>query len=120
MIRGLLDTVLGCPGARPPTPRSTCGVAAHLERTHHGLKDVKDRLLEYLAVCRLRADAAADPEEHGSRAKTAGGHTRRAGAGARGARAPSAGASDQPATILCLAGPPGTGTSSVAQSIAEA
>jgi ATP-dependent Lon protease len=121
VIRGLLDTVLGLPwGKTADAPVDVGRVGAHLERTHHGLKDVKDRLLEYLAVCRLRADAAADPEEHGSRAKTAGGHTRRAGAGARGARAPSAGASDQPATILCLAGPPGTGKSSVAQSIAEA
>ena len=59
-------------------------MARHLEATHYGLKDVKDRILEYLAVV------------------------------------PSCEARDQPATILCLAGPPGTGKSSVAQSIAEA
>ena len=70
-------------------------MARHLERTHYGLRDVKDRILEYLAVCRMRTDAA-----------------RAAGA--------AADAADQPATILCLAGPPGTGKSSVAQSIADA
>ena len=63
--------------------------------THYGLKDVKDRILEYLAVCRMRSDAAL----------ASGG---------------TAHVADQPATILCLAGPPGTGKSSVAQSIADA
>ena len=58
-------------------------VARHLERTHYGLKDVKDRILEYLAVCSLLKG-------------------------------------DQPGTILCLAGPPGTGKSSVARAVAEA
>ncbi|MFA4964536.1 MAG: endopeptidase La [Thermoleophilia bacterium] len=97
VIRGLLDTILGLPWGRlAPAEVDVAAVARHLERTHYGLKDVKDRILEYLAVCRMRAGAAA---------------------GGRGAAAPGA---DQPATILCLAGPPGTGKSSVAQSIAEA
>ncbi len=97
VIRGFLDTVLDLPwGTLAPAEVDVAAVAAHLERTHFGLKDVKDRILEYLAVCRMRSEAAR-----------AGG--RRAPAGA-----------DQPATILCLSGPPGTGKSSVAQSIAEA
>ena len=96
VIRGFLDTVLDLPWGRlAPADVDVPGVARHLERTHYGLRDVKDRILEYLAVCRMRTDAA----------RAAGG---------------AADAADQPATILCLAGPPGTGKSSVAQSIADA
>ena len=95
VIRGLLDTIFDLPwGKLAPADVDVAAVARHLERTHYGLKDVKDRILEYLAVCRMRVDAGA--------------------AGGRGAGA------DHPATILCLAGPPGTGKSSVAQSIADA
>ena len=95
VIRGFLDTVLELPWGRlARADVDVPGVARHLERTHYGLRDVKDRILEYLAVCSMRTDAA------------------RAAGGAADA--------DQPATILCLAGPPGTGKSSVAQSIADA
>jgi len=93
VIRGLLDTIFDLPWGRlAPADVDVAAVARHLERTHYGLKDVKDRILEYLAVCKMRAEAGA--------------------AGGRGA--------GHPATILCLAGPPGTGKSSVAQSIADA
>ncbi len=99
VIRGLLDTIFDLPwGKLAPADVDVAAVARHLERTHYGLKDVKDRILEYLAVCRMRVDAGA--------------------AGGRGAAAPAG--ADHPATILCLAGPPGTGKSSVAQSIADA
>ena len=95
--RGLLDTIFDLPWGRlAPSDVDVAAVAAQLERTHYGLKDVKDRILEYLAVCRMRTEARA------------------ARSGGRAAEA------DQPATILCLAGPPGTGKSSIAQSIADA
>ncbi len=97
ITRGFLDTLLDLPwGKRAPSDVAVASVAAHLERTHFGLKDVKDRILEYLAVARMRSQSARVD-----------------------GRRPVAGA-DQPATILCLAGPPGTGKSSVAQSIADA
>ncbi len=102
VIRGFLDTVLDLPWGRlARADVDVPAVARHLDRTHYGLKDVKDRILEYLAVCRLRADVA----KAGARGRSAGA---------------TAAAADQPATILCLAGPPGTGKSSVAQSIADA
>jgi ATP-dependent Lon protease len=84
VIRGLLDTILDLPwGRTTDADVDVAGVARHLERTHYGLKDVKDRILEYLAVCSLLKG-------------------------------------DQPGTILCFAGPPGTGKSSVARAVAEA
>ncbi len=84
VIRGLLDAVLDLPwGRTADAPVDVAAVGRHLERTHYGLKDVKDRVLEYLAVCSLLKG-------------------------------------DQPGTILCLAGPPGTGKSSVARAVAEA
>jgi ATP-dependent Lon protease len=96
VIRGLLDTLSELPWGRLAAAEvDVAAVAAHLEHTHYGLKDVKDRILEYLAVVRMRAEAARP-------------------------RRGAPDGPDQPATILCLAGPPGTGKSSVAQSIADA
>jgi ATP-dependent Lon protease len=67
---------------------------AVLDEDHFDLEKIKDRLLEYLAVKKLR-------QERGSRA---GG--------------PGAGESREP--ILCFAGPPGVGKTSLGQSIARA
>jgi len=101
VIRGLLDTIFDLPWGRlAPADVDVAAVARHLERTHFGLKDVKDRILEYLAVCRMRAEARASVS--------------------RGAGSAAPAGADHPATILCLAGPPGTGKSSVAQAIADA
>jgi ATP-dependent Lon protease len=84
VIRGFLDTVLDLPwGKTVATQVDIAGVARYLDRSHYGLKDVKDRVLEYLAVCQLLG-------------------------------------TDQPNPIMCLAGPPGTGKSSVARAIAAA
>jgi ATP-dependent Lon protease len=96
VIRGLLDGLADLPwGELARADVDVAAVAKHLDATHYGLKDVKDRILEYLAVCRMRADLHARSHRDGD-------------------------AADQPATILCLAGPPGTGKSSIARAIADA
>jgi ATP-dependent Lon protease len=81
-----------------------------LDEDHFDLEKVKDRILEYLAVKKLR-------QERGSAAgQTAG------GAGSPVPAEPPRVTGDSPAhePILCFVGPPGVGKTSLGQSIARA
>lgn len=69
-----------------------------LQEDHYGLEDIKDRILEFLAVRKLRADRAEELEE----------------AYADNVRRERTGA------ILCFVGPPGVGKTSLGSSIARA
>ena len=68
-----------------------------LDTDHYGLDKIKDRILEYLAVRKLKLDQAAEEQEEGRE----GEYVHR-----------------EP--ILCFVGPPGVGKTSLAQSIARA
>jgi ATP-dependent Lon protease len=94
MIRTYLDWVLKLPWGKV-SARSIDVVHARavLDADHHELLKVKERIVEYLAVRRLRAERGVD-------ATTEGGPTRE--------------------PILCLVGPPGVGKTSLGQSIARA
>ncbi len=94
-----------------------------LDEDHYDLDKVKDRILEYLAVKKLREERAAlAAEVRGPEASAA----------VPGPNAPSApGATPRPASetptdqvarepILCFVGPPGVGKTSLGQSIARA
>jgi len=70
-----------------------------LEEDHYGLKEVKQRLLEFLAVRKLRIDRQEEFEEKKSKD-----HIRK----------------DREGVILCFVGPPGVGKTSLGQSIARA
>lgn len=61
-----------------------------LEKDHYGLKKVKERILDYLAVHKLIHDKESDKDARGK------------------------------APILCLVGPPGVGKTSLASSVARA
>ena len=90
MIRTYLDWLLALPWSKVSEEQLDPAAARTvLDADHTGLEDVKDRIVEYLAVRKLRRDAA-------SRA------TRR------------------PGTILTLVGPPGTGKTSIGESVARA
>ena len=65
-----------------------------LDDDHYGLKKAKERILEYLAVMKLKKDQEKKSGKKGDNAK-------------------------QP-TILCFAGPPGVGKTSLGRSIAHA
>ena len=113
-----------------------------LAEDHYGLEDVKDRILEFLAVRKLQAERAPAPEEEDEDAERedgedvervdaedAGREAVDAEAGAdpagngshadEGPDAPSSPAAG-PGPILLFVGPPGVGKTSIAQSIARA
>ncbi len=91
-IRTWLDTVLDLPWAVESEDRLDVAAAAQiLDEDHDGLRDVKDRILEHLAVRKLQAERKL------------------ALAGGRGAGA-----------ILLLVGPPGVGKTSLGESVARA
>ena len=81
--RGYLETVFELPWDHTTKDQDDLAAAWKiLDEDHYGLKDVKERIMEYLAVRHLTG----------------------------GGRSP----------ILCLVGPPGTGKTSVARSVARA
>ena len=100
-IRSYLDTLLELPwGVVTPDHLDVDSARATLDADHNGLEDVKDRIVEFLAVRKLRAERGLDdgPE--------------RAGDGAGGRRGHGA--------ILALVGPPGVGKTSLGESVARA
>jgi ATP-dependent Lon protease len=97
-----------------------------LDEDHYGLEDVKDRVLEFLAVRKLQIERAAEDAE----ATGAGDE----GEGQAAASDPEGAAAGEPeedeataseddgggrGPILLFAGPPGVGKTSIAQSIAK-
>jgi ATP-dependent Lon protease len=91
-IRTWLDTVLEMPWGVESEDRLDIGEAQRiLDADHDGLADVKDRILEHLAVKKLQSERGLAPAD------------------GRGSGA-----------ILALVGPPGVGKTSLGQSIANA
>jgi len=70
-----------------------------LDHDHYGLKDIKERILEFLAVRKLRMERKAQLDQEPSEDKIR--HEREG-------------------VILCFVGPPGVGKTSLGQSIARA
>jgi ATP-dependent Lon protease len=90
MIRTYLDWLLAVPWGKKSEERLDPKVAREiLDKDHAGLEDVKERIVEYLAVRKLREDRGIAEDK-------------RSGA------------------ILTLIGPPGTGKTSIGESIARA
>ncbi|MDB5326661.1 MAG: ATP-dependent protease La, partial [Phycisphaerales bacterium] len=86
---------------------------AVLDRDHHGLDKVKKRIIEYLAVRKLKEQAATKAAKPAKKKKV------------DEVAAPidstvAAADSDFSGAILCLVGPPGVGKTSLGKSVAEA
>lgn len=84
VVRNYIDWMLSLPWAQYTQDRNDVKVAREiLDDEHYGLEDVKERMIEYLAVKSLLSEEGKG-------------------------------------TILCLAGPPGVGKTSIAKSLAHA
>jgi ATP-dependent Lon protease len=89
-IRSYLDWLLAVPWGKTSEERlDPEHTRAVLDADHAGLEDVKDRIVEYIAVAKLRKERGIEAD-------------RKAGA------------------ILTLIGPPGTGKTSIGESVAKA
>ena len=90
MIRNYLDWLLAVPwGKRSEERLDPEHTREVLDADHAGLEDVKDRIVEYIAVRKLREERGIEPDK-------------------------------QSGAILTLVGPPGTGKTSIGESIARA
>jgi ATP-dependent Lon protease len=93
-IRTWLDRVLELPwGTTTDDNLDLSGARDVLDADHHGLGDVKDRIVEFLAVRKLRKERGLDTADVRGRSN---------------------------GTVLTLVGPPGVGKTSLGESVARA
>jgi ATP-dependent Lon protease len=97
MIKTYLDWLADLPWKKVSEDRTDIDHArAVLDEDHYGLQDVKERIIEYLAVRKLVAERGVDVQTGDGSVSEAMG------------------------AILCFAGPPGVGKTSLGKSIARA
>jgi ATP-dependent Lon protease len=92
-----------------------------LDHDHYDLEKIKDRILEYLAVRRLKEERLAEQQQRDAE-ETNEATTAENGAGTPSQPLPSSEVMRQinREPILCFVGPPGVGKTSLGQSIARA
>ena len=99
VIRTYLDWLVTLPWSAHTVDNLDIGHARDVLNTdHYGLEDIKDRILEFLAIRKLRLDRKAEFK------KESDDKIRR----------------EREGVILCFVGPPGVGKTSLGQSIARA
>lgn len=93
VIRNYLELIVDLPWQdRASVKDDIAAIEAQLDADHHGLADIKKRIVQHMAVLKLAQSRKKEGEE-GTREK---------------------------GTLLCLVGPPGVGKTSLGQSVADA
>jgi ATP-dependent Lon protease len=101
VIKTFLDWMVNLPWSAATADNLDIAHARQvLDEDHYGLEEIKDRIVEFLAVRKLRLERKAEGEEVNAPID----HIRR----------------EREGVILCFVGPPGTGKTSLGQSIARA
>ncbi len=101
VIRTYLDWLVSLPWSKSTEDNLNLANARRvLDEDHYGLKDIKERILEFLAVRKLKAERGAQMKTETSKTD----YVRR----------------DREGAILCFIGPPGVGKTSLGASIARA
>jgi len=104
VIRTYLDWMTSLPWSKfTPDDLDVANARKVLDEDHYDLKDIKERILEYLAVRKLKAERAKG-EKDGEQPTQAIDYIRK----------------EREGVILCFVGPPGVGKTSLGQSIARA
>jgi len=100
VIRTFLDWLVSLPWSKTtPDNLDIAHAREVLDQDHYGLEDIKERILEYLAIRKLRLDRASEFSQETS---------------------PDVIRRQREGVILCFIGPPGVGKTSLGQSISRA
>jgi len=98
VIKTYLDLMVSLPWQKGTTDNLDIAHARQvLDEDHYGLDDIKDRILEFLAVRKLRAERKRDDEDLRDKVRR-----------------------EREGVVLCFVGPPGVGKTSLGISIARA
>lgn len=104
VIKTYLDWMVSLPWSKTTPDNLEIGHARKvLDEDHYGLRDIKDRILEFLAVRKLRLERKAEEATRDVPQQPVD-YIRR----------------EREGVILCFVGPPGTGKTSLGKSIARA
>lgn len=118
-IRTYVEWLLDMPWSiKSPNHADIAEAERILDEDHYGLEKVKERIVEYLAVLKLKQErAAAEREVYEAEQKAVGGDLSKPSPDLPNGELKKRASSP---TILCFVGPPGVGKTSLGKSIARA